>query len=351
MSKNFFAAQRYEKFLEYANKKGKNKEKRARACVCENIFVPLHANLEYCDMMKKIVALCGVVMMALSAQATVRSGNCGANGDGSHMQWSLNDDTGVLQITGSGEMADYQEALAKRAPWCKFYGDVYYVTVAEGITSLGNYAFYNCENLETISLPSTLTKIGNKAFSGCYELVIGSLPNGVTNIGDNTFAFCEQITDFILPSQLTVIPDGMFYNTTLSSVALPSGLTTIGANAFYGCEDLTNIVLPASLQTIGSQAFTYCIGLQQITCLAVTPPVGSTNVFQHVDAMIPLYVPVGSGQAYANDACWSHFSNIMPVTRTAVEPVCAQPNVQPKAQKLLINNQLVIRLGDQEWRF
>ena len=59
-------------------------------------------------MMKKIVTLCGVVMMALSVHATVWSGKCGASGDGSHMQWSLNSDTGILQITGSGEMKDYQ---------------------------------------------------------------------------------------------------------------------------------------------------------------------------------------------------------------------------------------------------
>ena len=87
------------------------------------------------------------------------SGSCGEN-----VSFELNA-SGVLTITGTGPMTDY---YSNTFPWFEKRNDVKKVIVGEGVTSLGNYAFYQCNNLVSVSLPSTITRIGDYTFYYCY---------------------------------------------------------------------------------------------------------------------------------------------------------------------------------------
>ena len=123
--------------------------------------------------------------------------------------------------------------------------------IGDGVTSIGENAFLNCENLATVSIPSSVTSIGVGAFVECKSLTSNiTIPDGVTVINNSTFKSCAK----------------------LSTVVLPSGLTTIGASAFAGCDKLSSIgvagsttnALPTSLTAIGTSAFSGS-GLPAIT--------------------------------------------------------------------------------------
>ena len=110
----------------------------------------------------------------------IASGTCGAEGDGSNLRWEL-DSNGTLSISGSGAMKDYRyNSWSTR--W-NGYGDrIKSLTIASGITKIGNYAFYDCSGLTSITLPEGLTSIGSLAFFECTGLTSVAFPDGLTSI-------------------------------------------------------------------------------------------------------------------------------------------------------------------------
>jgi hypothetical protein len=100
-------------------------------------------------------------------------------------------------------------------------GAIKEVIVNPNYTTIGNYAFSGCDNLESINLAVDLTSIGNYAFSGCINLESINLPADLTSIGNSAFIDCSS----------------------LSSIDLPSGLTSIGNSAFGNCSSLSSIDL------------------------------------------------------------------------------------------------------------
>ena len=206
--------------------------------------------------------------------------------------------------------------------------------IPSSVTSIGNYAFYNCYNLTSIELPDSITSIGNNAFSNCYNLTSIELPSSVTSIGNYAFYYCYNLTSIELPSSVTSIGNYAFYycyNLTsielsssltslgsyafyycynLTSIELPSSLTSIGNSAFYNCYNLTSIELPSSLASIGNRAFSYCTGLASITSFAETPPYLYYDAFYAVPTNIPVYVPCDTEENYQASNGWSNFSNI-----------------------------------------
>ena len=93
------------------------------------------------------------------------SGTCGAEGDGSNLTWTLDSD-GVLTISGSGDMYDYGYGSSD-APW---HGRVKSAVIAEGVTSIGGCAFYDCRSLTSVTIPDSVTRIGSFAFDNCRSL-------------------------------------------------------------------------------------------------------------------------------------------------------------------------------------
>ena len=117
------------------------------------------------------------------------------------------------------------------------------VTISDGVTSIGNYAFYSCESLTSVVIPDSVTSIGESAFADCSNLTSVTIPGGVTSIGNYAFERCDG----------------------LINVIIGDSVTSIGESAFADCSSLTNITIPDSVTSIGSYAFSGCSFLKSIT--------------------------------------------------------------------------------------
>ena len=252
------------------------------------------------------------------------SGRCGDS-----ITWTL-DDSLNLTLSGSGEMWNYNR---KDLPF-KDYG-IKTVTIGDGITSIGDYAFVYCSGVTELTLPSSVTGIGNSAFEGCSGVTELTLPSSVTGIGNSAFEGCSGVTELTLPNSVTSIGESAFDGCSgLTKLTLPNSLTEIGKYAFRGCRGLTELILPNSvrsigdyafyscrglteltlsnsLTSIGKYAFKGCIGLEKITSLAEIPPMCGRGVFDGVNKTnCELIVPEGSVAAYTRAEDWNKFSNI-----------------------------------------
>lgn len=112
--------------------------------------------------MKQIYILLIALLMGLSANAE-KSGTCGPD-----LRWHLTDDNGVLTISGKGEMYDYSGRNG--APWGWARYDIKRIIIGDGVTTIGEDAFYDCSALTSVTIPNSVTEIGYGAFSGCYNI-------------------------------------------------------------------------------------------------------------------------------------------------------------------------------------
>lgn len=139
------------------------------------------------------------------------------------------------------------------------------VTIPNGVTRIGNSAFYNCEWLKNVTIPDSVTQIDAGAFVACRLQNI-TIPAGVTKIGNNAFRDCGGFPSVTIPKGVTEIAGSMFHRCeSLASVTIPDSVTKICERAFEGCKSLTHITIPESVTEIGTQAFAGCGSLTSIT--------------------------------------------------------------------------------------
>ena len=146
-----------------------------------------------------------------------------------------------------------------------YCGNLASIKIPSSVTSIGNSAFYGCENLESAILHEGLTTIGDRAFYYCDKLASIDIPGSVTTIGDYAFERCGYLASVILHEGLTSIGESAFqYCSRLASIDIPGSVTTIGHYAFNNCDDLASVILHEGLRTIGGGAFQYCGSLALI---------------------------------------------------------------------------------------
>lgn len=177
-------------------------------------------------LMAVLLALTLLVSLSPVVYADGESGTCGEG-----LNWSLS--AGTLTITGSGAMKNYPES--QMAPWYPHRQEIVRLVLPDGLTSIGDLAFYDCDNLIAVSIPASVKTIGAYAFAECSAMEMLALGN-VSSVGENAFSDCIS----------------------LKALRLPDSLETIGTKAFYRCESISTVSIPASVTKLGESAFGYC---------------------------------------------------------------------------------------------
>ena len=218
--------------------------------------------------MKKVISLFLSLAMLLSivsvvdfsAYASVETGKCGDK-----LKYSLDTSTGLLTISGTGDMYDY--GGSSYSPFKNYYSSsIKSVIIKNGVTSIGNGAFYDCTSLISITIPDSVTSIGEYAFCNCTSLTSITIPNSVTSICYSAFYGCTSLTSITIPDSVTSIGGSAFSGcTSLTNITIPNSVTSIGNNAFRGCTSLTNVTIPDSVTSIGEYAFCNCTSLTSVT--------------------------------------------------------------------------------------
>lgn len=123
-------------------------------------------------------------------------------GDWGQLHWGI-DKAGVLYITGDGRMADlsYNGSDA----WLEYKDAITSLVIEDGVTSIGNYAFFSVHGMQTVSLPNSLTTIGLNSFRDCQGITELILPDSVTVIKEDAFAFCSSMESIYIPIGVTKI--------------------------------------------------------------------------------------------------------------------------------------------------
>lgn len=242
------------------------------------------------------------------------------------------------------------------------------ISLPDGVTRVGEHAFSGCAQLKSIVIPDAVQSVGDYAFHGCTQLATVSFGKGVTSIGYRALQRCTQLrtinvadgnatysvsggylltdggrtlvtaarkrSDYrtpTLPTQVTAIADYAFAGCdNLISIELPAALTTVGKHAFQGCTRLSEISLPEATFDVGANAFADCSVLNSVHCRASVPMALSSyyDPFTLIgrQALMTLYVPAGTAEAYRAASVWSGFGIIVE-EESGVEPTAVHAAV------------------------
>ena len=174
--------------------------------------------------------------------------------------------------------------------------------ISDSVTSIGDYAFYDCDGLTSITIPDSVTSIGYSAFENCSSLTSVTIGDNVTSIGYRAFRDCSSLTSITIPDSVTSIGDYAFYhcskltsvyitdiaawcnikfedyyanplycadnlyvnNKLITELVIPEGVTSINENVFRGFGGFNRLVLPKSMSVVSDYAFYGCKGLKTV---------------------------------------------------------------------------------------
>ena len=232
--------------------------------------------------------------------------------------------------------------------------------IPNSVTSIGEYAFYECTDLKSVIIPTSVTEIEDSAFEGCtglkknacpntiknpfkngttityqadnsefedgiiyskdksaiwfvpYDIEDGfEIPNSVTLIGTYAISWCNGLTNFVIPNSVKTIGFGSFaYCFSLTNIEIPNSVTSIGDYAFFDCRGLNSIEIPNSVTKIGTQCFAYCTSLKDVNVNWENPVTINSDTFPSAtynNAI--LNIPENTWEAYVYSN-WNNFDNI-----------------------------------------
>ena len=242
--------------------------------------------------MKKLLSILLVLAMVLAlaplalaaedaAEAPALDGMAGDN-----LSWKLTGD-GELTISGSGDMENYH---SEDRPWHSYTDAIVSVVIESGVTSIGDYVFYDCKSLRSVTIPEGVKTIGRGAFCWC-DLQIVTIPDSVDSIGDDAFAYNYDLTVVTLGRGLETIGEAAFSGCGLRSLTIPDSVVFIGDYAFYNNADLSSVTIGSNVQTIGDGAFLNDPNLKSVTIPYHITAIGSQAFGYTYDPGSETYIP------------------------------------------------------------
>ncbi len=315
----------------------------------KNFFAPLALGL---GATRRAAMLLLVMMLTTAtawAQGQVAIGSCGDN-----LTWELTqheyDDFYTLTISGMGAMYDYVDP--SECPWNSYAEQIQEVVIGNGVTSIGEYAFSDCYNLESVTVFAPSCSLGDDAFYDCnnlaniyvfsdfvddyqeaenwsdYAEIIKEMTNLNSKCGDDlTWELTQHQHEYDIFYTLTISGTGAMYDYDLEmhrtpwnsyaeqiyEVVIENGVTSIGEYAFDGCTGLTSITIPASVTSIGNYAFSGCTGLTSIEIPSSVTSIGE-DVFLCCEELESVTFAEGSQLKSIGNWAFQQCSNLTSIT-------------------------------------
>ena len=198
------------------------------------------------------------------------------------------------------------------------------ITIPSSVTSLGDYCFSGCRGLTSITIPSSVTSLGEGCFKDCDNLTSITIPSSVTSLGASCFEYCSGLTSITIPSSVTSLGNYCFSDCRgLTSITIPSSVTSLSAGCFSGCSGLTSITIPSSVTSLGAYCFGYCSGLTSITIPSSVTSLG-VGCFSGCRGLTSITIP--SSVTSLGTSCFSDCSGLtsinIPSSVTSLSAVC-----------------------------
>ena len=294
--------------------------------------------------------------------ATNHTGSCGGN-----LVWKLNTADSVLSIYGTGAMSNYPSSAY--VPWYSYREYIREIVLSEGVTSIGNWAFSECENLISVTIPNSVNSIRNAAFSRSYNMkavyiddlyawctidfapvsnpldyahnlylngvLITELavPDGITSINNYAFYYCQCITSVSFPNTITTIGNDAFYGcSNLTSIEFSNNITEIGEMAFHSCSSLTTIELPENLTSIKYRTFASCSNLDSVIIPNSVQTIKS-RAFCECGKLS--YIRIGSNVNTINDQAFWNVDKCTYEVHAMTPPIIELPNTNNRGGSVL----------------
>ena len=216
------------------------------------------------------------------------------------------------------------------------------VTIPNSVTSIGRGVFAGCTGLESIIVDEGNTTYDSREDCNAIietatkTLIIGCkntiIPNSVTSIGEYAFYKCTGLTSITIPNSVTSIGRYAFEDCTgLTSIEIPNSVTSIGEGAFAFCTGLTSVTIGEGVTSIGEGAFANCTGLTSITSYIPADKLFApgSNAFYNIDKTnCTLYVPFGAKAIYQATDGWKDFVNIVEMEEgtTSIDNITSDAN-------------------------
>lgn len=233
------------------------------------------------------------------------------SGETGQLSWLYAPKEQSLTLSGAGAIPDYPIA---ETPWQEFRDEIKSIVLEEGVTRIGDYAFYDCTALTSVEIPEGVTQIGESAFSCCQSLESVTIPGSVTEIGEGAFESCDSMLVLELTSGLKRVGAFAFSECfSLRALDLPDTVERIDRRAFTGTA-LQELIVPGNVQEIGDNAFNGCIRLSSLTLsegIRVIEEMAFSNCSDLTEVLIPVSVErLGDGV----------FADCLAMTQIAVAP-------------------------------